>query len=125
MNIRFLTPTWHGLVDYLAAVELLIMPFVLRLGASAPLAKWLAVATGLAVILVSLLTNYKLGLVRIIPFRTHLVIDALVATAFVVAPFVFRFTGLDAWFYWLNAAAVFVVVAVSMPGQERPTPALA
>ena len=28
MNIRFLTPTWHGLVDYLAAVELLTMPFV-------------------------------------------------------------------------------------------------
>jgi hypothetical protein len=42
-----------------------------------------------------------------------------------LAPFVFGFTGLDAWFYWLNAAAVFVVVAVSMPGQERPTPALA
>ena len=69
MNIRFLTPTWHGVVDYLAAVELLIMPFVLRLGTSAPSAKWLGVATGLAVILVSLLTDYKLGLVlvRIIP----------------------------------------------------------
>ena len=85
MNIRFLTPTWHGLVDYLAAVELLIMPFVLRLGTSAPFAKWLAVATGLAVILVSLLTDYKLGLVRIIPFRLHLAIDTAVATAFVVA----------------------------------------
>src|SRR6185437_13204064 len=83
MNIRFLTPTWHGLVDYLAAVELLIIPFVLRLGTSAPLAKWLAVATGLAVILVGLLTDYKLGLVRIIPFRMHLAIDTAVATAFV------------------------------------------
>jgi hypothetical protein len=36
MNIRFLTPTWHGLVDYLAAVELLIMSFVLRLGRPTP-----------------------------------------------------------------------------------------
>jgi hypothetical protein len=35
MNIRFLTPTWHGLVDYLAVVEPLTMPFVLGLGASA------------------------------------------------------------------------------------------
>ena len=84
MNIRFLTPTWHGLVDYLAAIELLTMPFVLRLGTSAPLAKWLAVATGLAVILVGLLTDYKLGLVKIIPFRIHLAIDTAVATAFVV-----------------------------------------
>ena len=62
---------------------------------------------------------------RILPYRVHLAIDTAVATAFVLAPSLFDFTGLDAWFYWLNAAAVFVVVAVSMPGQERPTPALA
>ena len=98
------------------------MPFVLRLGTSAPLAKWLAVATGLAVILVSLLTDYKLGLVRIIPFRIHLAIDTAVATAFVVAPFLFGFTELDAWFYWINAAAVFVVVAVSMPKSRKANP---
>ena len=55
------------MVDYLAALELLMMPFVLNLGASAPLAKWLAIATGLAVILISLLTDYKLGVVRILP----------------------------------------------------------
>ena len=82
------------MVDYLAAVELLIIPFVLRLGTSAPLAKWLAVDTGLAVILVSLLTDYKLGLVRIIPFRgvsgmktTSILIGlaGLMATALVAA----------------------------------------
>ena len=82
------------MVDYLAAVELLIIPFVLRLGTSAPLAKGLAVDTGLAVILVSLLTDYKLGLVRIIPFRgvsgmktTSILIGlaGLVATALVAA----------------------------------------
>ena len=73
------------MVDYLAALELLVMPFVLNLGASAPLAKWLAIATGLAVILVSLLTDYKLGLVRIIPFRIHLGIDTAVAKSMIDA----------------------------------------
>ena len=66
-----------------------------------------------------------MGSVRILPFKDHLAIDTAVATAFALVPTLFDFTGLDAWFYWLNAAAVFVVVAVSMPGQERPTPALA
>lgn len=46
MNIRFLTPTWHGVVDYAAAAALLTMPFVLGLGTSSPLAKWLALGTG-------------------------------------------------------------------------------
>jgi hypothetical protein len=37
MSIRFLTPARHGVVDYLAAAELLILPFVLGLGTSSPL----------------------------------------------------------------------------------------
>ena len=31
MNPRFLTPTLHGVVDYLAAAGLIVMPFVLGL----------------------------------------------------------------------------------------------
>jgi len=118
MNVRFLTPTPHGLVDYLAASGLIILPFVLGLGQSQPLAKWLSVAMGAAVILVSLLTDYRFGAVRYIPFRLHLVVDALAATAFAMAPTLFGFAGLDAWYYWLNAAAVFVVVGLS-PTEER------
>jgi hypothetical protein len=114
MNIRFLTPTLHGVVDYLAAASLLTMPFVLGLG---PLAKWLAVGTGLAVIVTSLLTDYRFGAVRVLPFKGHLAIDALVATAFAVAPSLLGFTGLDAWYFWVNAAAVFAVVALSTPGE--------
>ncbi|MGD9502753.1 MAG: hypothetical protein AB7V40_09745 [Methyloceanibacter sp.] len=119
MTIRFLTPTWHGVVDYLAAAGLLTMPFVLGLGASSPLAKWLAVGTGLAVIVTSLLTDYKYGAIRVLPFRGHLAVDTAVATAFALAPAMFGFTGLDAWYYWLNAAAVFVVVALSLPSESR------
>ena len=124
MSIRFLTPTRHGVVDYLAAAALLTMPFVLGLGASSPLAKWLAVGTGLAVIVVSLLTDYRYGAVRVLPFKGHLAIDTAVATAFALAPALFGFTGLDAWFYWLNSAAVFVVVALSVPSEaSTPSPA--
>ncbi|HXV29970.1 MAG TPA: hypothetical protein VD840_06540 [Sinorhizobium sp.] len=121
MHIRFLTPTWHGVVDYLAAAALLTMPFVLNLGASSPIAKWLSVGTGLAVIVVSMLTDYKYGAIRVLPFKGHLAIDAAVATAFALAPTVFGFTGLDAWFYWLNSAAVFVVVALSVPSEASTT----
>jgi len=124
MNIRFLTPTLHGVVDYIAAAALLTLPFVLGLGTSSPLAKWLAVGTGLAVIVTSLLTDYKYGAVRVLPFKGHLAIDAAVATGFTLAPALLGFTGLDAWFYWVNAVAVFAVVALSEPGESsEPSPA--
>ena len=119
MNIRFLTPTMHGVVDYLAAAGLLIMPFILGLGASSPLAKWLAVVTGVAVIVTSLLTDYKYGALRVLPFKGHLAVDILVAVGFAAAPTLLGFTGLDAWYYWVNSAAVFLVVALSQPAEAQ------
>jgi len=118
MSVRFLTPNLHGVVDYAAAVGLITMPFVLGLGESHPLAKWLAVATGVAVILVSALTKYKLALLPVLPFKAHLAIDFAVAVAFVATPLVLGFSDLDAVYYWVNAIAVFAVVAVSQP-EER------
>jgi hypothetical protein len=50
------------------------------------------------------------GLFKVLPFDLHLTIDALVATAFVFIPLYLDFKGLDALYYWLNAALVFWVV---------------
>ncbi|ODR98192.1 hypothetical protein AUC69_09730 [Methyloceanibacter superfactus] len=123
MDIRFLTPRLHGIVDYLAAASLLTLPVVLGLGETHPLAKWLSVGTGAAVVIVSLLTDYRYGAFRVLPFRGHLAIDAAAASVFALAPAVFGFTGLDAWYYWLNAVAVFAVVGLSTI--DEPEPAMA
>lgn len=125
MPIRFLTPTMHGVVDYAAAAGLILMPFLLGLGDSAPLAKWLAVGTGIAVIAVSLSTDYRLGWLRILPFKGHLAADLAVAVLFLLAPSLFGFSGIDAYYYWANAAAVFAVVAVSQPSEAARATTLA
>src|SRR5215472_3328220 len=102
MNIRFLTPTLHGIVDYMAAAGLLTMPFILGVGSTAPLARWLAVGAGVA-----------------------LVIDSLAAVGFALAPFFLGFHGLDAWYYWSNSAAVFLVVGLSPARNSDEVPATA
>jgi hypothetical protein len=119
MNIRFLSPTVHGVADYLAAAGLLILPFVLVLGISSSLAKWLAVAAGVAVVVVSLLTDYTYGAIRLLPFRGHLAIETIVAIAFALAPSALGFAGIDAWYYWVNAAAVFLVVGLTRSESPR------
>ena len=121
MNIRFLSPRLHAVVDYAAAAGLIVLPFVLGLGASAPLAFWLSVGSGVAVIGYSLLTSYAYSAAPVLPFKLHLLIDFAAAVAFAVAPFVFGFSGLDAVYYWVMAAAVLVVVAVSQDSEaDRP-----
>src|SRR5215468_10540691 len=125
MTIRFLTPTLHGIADYLAAASLLTMPFILGLGSSAPLAKWLAVCSGIALVVYSLMTDYRYGIFRILPFRKHLIVDTLVAVVFALAPSVFGFHGLDAWYYWANSAAVFLVVGLSPTRNTDNVPTMA
>ncbi|WP_459212995.1 SPW repeat domain-containing protein [Aquimarina rhabdastrellae] len=113
MKLRFISPTLHGVADYSAGLGLIIAPFALSLGETTPIALWFSVITGIAVLAASALTNYKLGLLRTIPFQGHLAIDLLVAVTFMILPFVMGFTGIDAHYYWINAAVVFLVVALS------------
>lgn len=115
MNPRFVTKEIHALLDYPVAFALMVAPFVLGLGESAPAAKWLSVGTGVAALVLTIFTNHKLGLIHVLPYWFHVVVDGLVGITFVIAPFVLGFKGLDAWFYWANAAAVLTVVSLSKP----------
>ncbi len=115
MDPRFVTKNIHALLDYPVALSLTAAPFILGLGTTHPLAKWLAVGTGVAAFILTLLTDHKLGLVRVLPYSFHLAVDFLVGVVFVIAPTLFGFTGIDAWYYWANGAAVLCVVVLHKP----------
>ena len=125
MNIRFLTPKLHGLIDYAAAAGLIIFPFVLGIGTSSPIAFWLSLTAGIAVICYSMLTGYTYSAAPVLPFKVHLAIDFVAAIAFALAPLVFGFSGLDAAYYWVLSAAVFLIVAVSQTEENTASQAAA
>jgi hypothetical protein len=109
MNLRFVTRQVHAYLDYPVAVGLMTLPFVLGLGFSNPVAKWLSVVTGAAAFVLTVLTNHELGVIRVVPYRFHLAVDRMVGVIFVLAPMVLALTGLDAAYYWANAAALLAV----------------
>ena len=118
MDPRFVTKTIHAYLDYPVALALIVLPFILQLGASNPLALWLSVGTGIAAFVLTLLTDHQLGVLRVLPYRLDLSVDLMVGVVFAVAPFVFGFTGIDAIYYWVNAAAVLTVVSLHKPEPE-------
>ena len=77
------------------------------------MARWISVVTGIVVIIVSLATKYRYGAFKLIPFGGHLTLDLLVATLFMLIPFLFNLEGLDAAYYYANAVVVYLVVAVT------------
>ena len=110
--MKFVTKRIHAFLDYPVAIALIALPFLLGLGSSNPLAMQLSVATGIAAFVLTLLTDHHLGAFRVIPYRFHLMVDFVVAVVFVLAPFIFSFKGIDAYYYWINGIAVLTVVSL-------------
>jgi len=113
--MKFVTKEIHAYLDYPVALALIGLPFILGLGASNPLAFTLSVVTGVAALILTILTDHHLGLVKVISYKIHLIVDFLVAVVFILAPFILKFEGLDAIYYWVNGAAVLFVVSMHKP----------
>jgi hypothetical protein len=109
--IRLVPAGIHAVGDYAAGLVLLIV----GLAAGGPdSAKATGIVLGAALILVSLLTRYPLGAVRVIPFPIHSAGDYLGGIAAVLAPFVLGFyddnKGVAATYIVVGA----VVIALSL-----------
>jgi len=117
--MRFVTKQIHAYLDYPVAVALIALPFILGLGTTNSLALYLSVVTGVAAFVLTLLTDHQLGLYKIIPYKGHLIVDALVGTVFMFAPFLFSFEGIDAYYYWINGGAVLTVVSLHKPEMAK------
>lgn len=109
------TQAFHAYIDYPVALGLIAMPFLLGLGASNPLAMHLSVVTGIAALVLTLITDHETGVLKLLPYNLHLAVDFMVGLAFVAAPFVLGFTGLDAAYYWVIGGTVLAVVGFHKP----------
>jgi hypothetical protein len=112
MSIVRLLPAWlHAVADY--AVGGLLIIVALAVGGSNG-----AVATGVVVgavvLLVSMLTKYPLGVVKVLPFTVHSAGDYLAAALLVIAPFVLNFRSGDAGLTAFYIVAGIAVLAVSL-----------
>lgn len=75
MDLRIIPTVVHGVLDYLASGTNLAFPRLLGLDA-APWAALVPRIDGLAGAGYSLITDYELGALKVLPMRTHLAFDA-------------------------------------------------
>ena len=113
--MKLISKQIHAYLDYPVAIALMTLPFIFGLGTSHSLAFTLSVVTGIAALVLTLLTNHHLGVLRVFPYKIHLLVDVLVGVTFIVAPFAFSFEGIDAYYYWTIGASVVAVVSLHKP----------
>ncbi|MDQ3795909.1 MAG: hypothetical protein M3316_09645 [Actinomycetota bacterium] len=102
--MRMIPTQVHGVLDYLTGGTLLSAPKVLGLNDVPASARVLRLAGGGA-ILYSLLTDYELGAVKLLPMPAHLAMDAASGVLLASSPWVFGFAK-EGPRYWLPHVAV-------------------
>ncbi|HEV2094722.1 MAG TPA: hypothetical protein VGR18_16310 [Rubrobacter sp.] len=76
MNLRVIPTGVHGVLDYLASGANLAFPAVLGLHDDAPWPALVPRIDGVAGAAYSLITDYELGALRVLPMPAHLAFDA-------------------------------------------------
>ena len=104
MSLRVIPTQVHGVLDYLTGSALLAAPGLLGIKDEPRAALTLRLAGGGATAY-SLLTDYELGLVRLLPVPAHLALDAMSGALLVSSPWLFGFADRGAR-YWLPHALV-------------------
>jgi len=91
--MRFISPRMHGMLDYPVGILMLLAPVLWGVH-DAP--RTILMVVGIAILLMSTLTDYPMGIVRRIGFATHVGIDVFVGALLVVSPWIFGFGNDDA-----------------------------
>lgn len=81
----------HGMADYATGILLIVAPYLFGF-ADNTAAQWVPMILGAAVIGISLLTRYELGIYGIIPMPMHLMLDVIQALILVASPWLFGFS---------------------------------
>jgi hypothetical protein len=118
MNHRIISPSLHGVLDYISAIVLIVAPNVLELNEISPFAYWLSVIAGCVLILYSLMTDYEFSIGMFIPLRVHLVMDLSAGILFILWPLFFGFTGLALAYYLVMGFGILLVVALTQTDEE-------
>jgi hypothetical protein len=97
--VRIVSTKTHGVLDYLTSATLLAVPKALGLEDVPASARALKLAGGGATAY-SLLTDYELGVAKLLPMPVHLALDAASGALLASSPWLFGFAR-NGTRYWL------------------------
>ena len=123
--VKFLPAWFHAVADYAVGATLVVAALLTTSAPNKAIAT--GVVVGVVVLVVSMLTKYPLGVIKVLPFTVHSAGDYLAALLLIVGPFALSFDGstggLDV-FYIIAGAAVLAVSLITnyqYSPQRNPT----
>ncbi len=117
--MRVIPTRTHGVIDYVVGVVLILAPYLLGFADGAG-AQYVFQIIGVATIAVASITDYELGLSRLVPMGAHLNGDLGAGGLLIVAPWAFGFADLVYWPYLIfGALAIGVALTTRTVPDDR------
>ena len=124
-GVRFVPTAVHGVLDYLVGIVLILAPVLFGFtdvgGAAVALPRLL----GGLLIFYSLLTNYELGIFKLIPMPYHLMVDFIAALLLAISPWLFHFSDQPSKVWYSHVVVGIAVLIVSLCTKMEPKPVVA
>ena len=117
----------HGIADYLGGVALLLAPNLFGFADVGGAAVWVPRVLGVVILVQSLATRYELGVVKLLPMRSHLMNDYIASLFLAASPWLLGFHDrpANAWVpHVVVGLGVFVLTLLTQT-EPRPTHVLA
>jgi hypothetical protein len=122
--MKLLSPKVHGYIDYVASGVFALAPAMFMIEGVPPAVMGCYVISG-ALLLVSLMTRYPLGVVPFVPFTVHGALELLGAPVIVAYPWIAGFERVAPArdFYIVAGVAVFLLWLITdYRAADRPEP---
>ncbi len=85
-------PTYfHGIFDYIGGVALLLAPEIFQFSEVGGAATLVPRIIGLIILVQSLMTDYEVGVFKVLPMKAHLTNDYLAGIFLAISPWLFGF----------------------------------
>lgn len=88
--MRFIPTRFHGVLDYIVGLLLIASPWLLDFAAGGA-ETWVPVIAGSLILLQTILTDFEVGVVRMLPMQTHLMMDFAIGVLLALSPWLFGF----------------------------------
>jgi hypothetical protein len=96
--MKFISPKVHGVIDYLVVIFLFASPTFF--GFTGILATF-TYALGIVHLLLTILTNYPLGIIKVIPVSLHATIELLVGIALIALAYILFSKNADGYLFYV------------------------
>ncbi len=117
-DIQVLSPETHGVLDYVTAGALLAAPKLFKFERAGGPAVQVPRILGSMIMGQAAMTDYKLGLIKLLPFNLHLALDYALGPFLALSPFLFGFNRRrkNAWLpHVLTGAWILLSTAMTRP----------